>query len=567
MSGELLATLQVWKNPVFLRFWRSRLRLRKAIFWYLITLIITSFAVSIVYIVRTNGFTSPETAARGLWLPLLIIQGLILMVKGTGSVSAGLIQDRIDETLDYQRLTPVTPIRSLVGYLFGLPVLEYVMFALTLPHLAFIAVVGRIPSVTLLSVYLAFFVCVMLYHTTAMAAGMVMRRWFLGYIVGILLVMFVNVILPIFISQLGLKFFQFLSVWPVIGDHVLPLTLTGTAIARVYSQNPYFQMASDVPFFLWSLSPLVFTLLLQGILLATFGTMALRRWKSSTRHSLSKPYALGFLGAYVIVLLGNVWPIITRRSMPFALFGETNFDRLGEVITIALPLVYSLVTWALCFVLFAIAIPSRHSYVRGIRRALKHGKSAARPWDDDAGSLAFIAVVAAVALAGFGVLFREISASGFLEGFQGATFWRLPLALGLVIVYSGLVVQVLGLKPTVLVILLVGFLPILVATVITASQQNLGYTQAIIAALSPLALVVASGVLPGSQFVQNEINREVAVALTGANAGLVFIVLQIAFLLLRWHQQSREDYAACRSIGVANAGSAPVPETPSESPA
>ncbi|HLF09636.1 MAG TPA: hypothetical protein VJA26_00345, partial [Gammaproteobacteria bacterium] len=185
MSAELLATFQIWRNPAFLRFWRSRLRLRKAIFWYLLTLIITTFVVSIIYIGRTNAFTPPQNAARGLWIPLLIIQGLILMVKGTGSVSAGLIQDKIDETLDYQRLTPVTPIRNLVGYLFGLPVLEYVMFALTLPHLIFIVVVGRIPFGTLLSVYLAFFVCAILYHTTAIAAGMVMRRWFLGYIVGI----------------------------------------------------------------------------------------------------------------------------------------------------------------------------------------------------------------------------------------------------------------------------------------------------------------------------------------------------------------------------------------------
>ena len=32
MTAELLATLKIWDNPAFLRFWRSRLRLRKAIF-------------------------------------------------------------------------------------------------------------------------------------------------------------------------------------------------------------------------------------------------------------------------------------------------------------------------------------------------------------------------------------------------------------------------------------------------------------------------------------------------------------------------------------------------------
>src|SRR5690606_12803963 len=144
----------------------------------------------------------PETAARSIWIPLLVIQGLILMIKGTGSVSAGLIQDKIDQTLDYQRLTPVSPLRNLVGYLFGLPALEYALFALTLPHLAFVVVVGQIPVATVLSVYCSFFVCVILYHMTGIAAGMVMRRWILGYVLSIVLVLVVNMILPSLVSQL-----------------------------------------------------------------------------------------------------------------------------------------------------------------------------------------------------------------------------------------------------------------------------------------------------------------------------------------------------------------------------
>jgi hypothetical protein len=306
-----------------------------------------------------------------------------------------------------------------------------------------------------------------------------------------------------------------------------------------------------VPFYVWSLPPLAFTLLLQGVLVITFATMALRRWKSSTRHSVSKPYALGFLIAFIVVLLGNIWPIITRQSMPFALFGERDLERLGEILVVALPQVYALVTWVLCYVLFAMVVPSRHSYVRGVRRALKHGRSAAYPWDDDADGLAFIALVAAVVLAGYGVLFRELSVSGFYADFtDGATgLWRLPLALTLVVVYAGLVMQVFGLKPTVLVILLVGILPILIAVVMSAAAQGVGYPQAIIASLSPLALVVGSAMLPPvTAMVPPEAARELAVAMTGANTGLVFIVLQIAYLLVRWHRQKRSDYAASRAV-------------------
>jgi glucan phosphoethanolaminetransferase (alkaline phosphatase superfamily) len=280
--------------------------------------------------------------------------------------------------------------------------------------------------------------------------------------------------------------------------------------------------------------------------------MALRRWKSSTRHSLSKAYALGFLAAFIVVLLGNIWPIITRQFMPFAIFGETNLDRIGEPISIALPLVYAIVSWVLCYVLFAIVVPSRHDFVRGIRRALKHGRSTARPWEDDAGSLPFIAAATALVLAGFGVMFYEISASGFLDRFDGP-FWRLPVALGLVVFYTGLAVQVLELKPTVLLILLVGLLPILVAIVLSAAAQDVDYPQAVIASLSPLALLVGSGMIPVFEFAPaGAVDREMAVVVTAANTGLAFLVLQIAFLAVRWRKQKRADHAACRSLAADN---------------
>src|SRR5690606_7851850 len=324
-------------------------------------------------------------------------------------------------------LTPVSPLRNLVGYLFGLPALEYAMFALTLPHLAFVAVVGQIPAAALLSVYCSFFVCVILYHMTGIAAGMVMRRWIFGYMLSILLVLVVNVILPSFVSQLGLKFFQYLSVWPVIGQKVLPV-VTGASVLAA-GGNPFLSAFGDVPFYAWTLSPFVFTLLLQGSLIMTFGVIAVRRWKSSTKHSLSKPYAIVFLSAFIVVLIGNVWPIVTRDYMPFPLFGVQNLDDLGEVVAIGLPLVYAYIVWMMCLVLFAIIVPSHHDFVRGIRRAMKHGRPSARLWDDDSAALTVYALFTAVAVAGLAVLLREISAAGFLASFDGTppSTWRLPL--------------------------------------------------------------------------------------------------------------------------------------------
>jgi hypothetical protein len=539
-----------WRNPAFKRFFRSRLRARKAIFWYLVTLIITTFVVTLMYTLQTNGSTPPADAARSIWIPLLVLQGVILMVKGTGSVSAGLIQDRIDQTLDYQRLTPVSPLRNLVGYLFGLPVLEYAMFALTLPHLAFISVVGEIPPGTLASVYFSFFVCVVMYHMTGIAAGMVIRRWIFGYMLSILLVLFVNVILPGLVSQLGLRFFQYLSVWPVIGQKVLPLVTDSDVLSP--SGNPYLSVFGDVPFYRWALSPFVFTLLLQGALIVTFGLIALRRWKSSTKHSLSKPYALAFLIGFIVVLIGNVWPIVTRDYMPFPLFGQTNFDALGEVVAVGLPLVYAFVVWCLCIMLFAIIVPSHHSHVRGIRRAMKHGRMDVRPFDDDSASLAVYALFTVVAVGGLAVLLREIAISGFFESFGGVprSAWRLPLALALVVFYTTLLFQALGLRRSVLAVLLVWFLPILAAVVMSARSESFAVPHAVVHSLSPLAFVLMSG-LPAKDFAAPESLEDGASAITiAADTGLAAVTLQIAVLGLLWLRRSRASHALCRNTAA-----------------
>jgi|GEM_PF-1011787 len=557
--GAVTDALLPWRNPVFMRYVRSRLRLRKAIFWYLVTLIAATFVVSLMYTLQTNSGTPAEAAARSIWIPLLVMQGIILMIKGAGSVSAGLIQDRIDQTLDYQRLTPVSPLRNLVGYLCGLPVLEYAMFALTLPHLAFVAVVGRIPPDVLLSVYCSFFVCVVMYHMTGIAAGMVIRRWIFGYMLSILLVLFVNVMLPAFVSQLGLRFFQYLSVWPVIAQKVVPV-VTGSAVVP-QTGNPFLAVFGDVPFYRWSMSPFVFTLLLQGALILTFGTIAVRRWKSSTRHSLSKPFALAFLLGFLVVLIGNVWPIVTRAYMPFPLFGQWSLDELGEVVAISLPLVYAYVVWFLCIVLLAIVVPTHHHVVRGLRRAIKHGRPAPRLWEDDSASLLVYALFTVAAVAGLLVLLREIAASGyFVESFgrSPATVWRLPLALTLVVIYTALLFQALGPRKAMLVVLLVWCLPILASVVLSAQTESFDGLHAVVHSLSPVAFLLMSGLPAAEVGTPEALEGAVSAVGIGANTGLVAVAAQIVVLWLLWSRRSRVSYALCRSPVSAAASLPPA---------
>ena len=549
MIAEFLSGFAIWRNPVFRRYCRSRLRLKGAIIWYLLAIIIPTFSVALSYILMTNSGIPAESAARRLWISLIVLQGAILMVKGTGVVSAGIIQDKIDQTLDYQRLTPLTPARSLFGYLLGLPVLEYVMFALTLPHLFFIVIVGNIPVLTVLSVYFSFFVCVMLYHMTAIAMGIVMNRWVLGYLLSIFMVIVINLILPISVSQLGLKFMQFLSVWPVISQKVLPVVVP-SGLPLNPGGNPFFSMASDVPLYNWMLSPFVFTLLLQSALILTFYRMAFRRWQSATRHSLSKPYSIAFMGGFVVLVIGNVWPAITGQFLPFQIFGQTNLDDLTEVIAVALPGIYALVSWALAGTLMMIVTPSHHAIVSGIRRALKQGRNTPHMWEDESANMLFTSAFVVVVMAGFALLYGELMASGFFE-FRVNTelgLWRLPLALMLVLVYTLMLLQVMELKPTVLIILLVWFVPILVSAVLSAWMREAALIQAVIAAISPIALILMAGAVPliDNVPVNPSDTDQFTYVLQGCTAGLLFVSAQIAYLAFRWRGHVQRFNAVTR---------------------
>ena len=580
MVNSLLDLVRIWDNPVFHRFRRSQLRLKRSIAWLLLTLIVTTFVVSLTYILETNGAGMPEDgAARNLWIPLLVIQGLIVLLKGTGQTASGLIQDKIDQTLDYQRLTPVSPLRNIVGYLFGLPLLEYAMFALTLPHLAFVVVKGNIPLGTVFSVYLVFFVCAIFYHMTAIAVGMVMKRWVLGYLLSIFSVAFLNLFLPSVAPQLGLKFLQYLSIFPVIGQKVVPqmavpqmgapgqfgppqqfgpqgpggpfgpqgpqgpqgqpgLFDPPAATQGQASEGSFIEFAEAVPFFDWTLSPFVFTLLLQIGLIVTFATMAVRRWQKENKHSLSKPYALGILAAFIVLVTGNLWPAITGQYLPFSLIGQTRLEAVDEFLALGLPLVYAVTIWLLCLFLYANVVPAHHSYVRGVRRAEKLGRRMARPWEDDSASIAFMSLFAVVALVGYWVLYSRMSAAGFYAFLDGTSYsaMRLPFTLALVLMYSLLLIQALERRGTVLVVLVLWLVPILVAVVSAAAIEDLTSVQTVIASISPLAVIGMAGTLPVETVAPGNTGSEFEVILTGYRTGIAFLLVQTAVLAFRWAQ-------------------------------
>jgi hypothetical protein len=243
------------------------------------------------------------------------------------------------------------------------------------------------------------------------------------------------------------------------------------------------------------------------------------------------------LAAFVVLVIGNTWPIITGQDLPFTILGSNVLEERAEVIAIGLPLVYSLMVWLLCTFLYANTVPTHHDYVRGLRRAKKLGRKAARPWDDDSAHFAFMSLFTLIALAGFAVLFFEMQSAGFMRFLDGTDYasWRLPLAFGLGLLYTVLLLQVMGLRGTVLSVMLIWLLPVLVAIVVSAAMERLTLFQAVLASISPLATLVAAGLMPiGDAVARVSESPEFETVRSGFYAGLGFLAAQIVLLGWRW---------------------------------
>lgn len=137
---------ELWANPILKRYCRSRLRKKHLIPWSLIVFIVTLFIVFLLFTISQRvGSLSWTEGARVAVVPLVILQMFLLMFLGTGAVAAGIARESIDGMIDYQRLTPMTPLAKILGYLFGLPIREYVLTGITMPFVIYCAYCGGIP--------------------------------------------------------------------------------------------------------------------------------------------------------------------------------------------------------------------------------------------------------------------------------------------------------------------------------------------------------------------------------------------------------------------------------------
>ncbi|MDC0201403.1 hypothetical protein OAK04_03310 [Verrucomicrobia bacterium] len=299
---------QIWVNPIFLRYTRSRLRPAPLITWIILVLTV---ATSIFFLFYYSSLyrlkASPPAAAKDAFYPILFFQMVILLFMGTGSVAGGISRESADGMIDYQRLTPMTPLAKIVGYLFGLPVREYVLFAVTLPFTIFCINEGNIPLGVISEVYGILLTSAILYHLTGCVAGtIVKRRHFAGRVAQIMVIL-LYFVLPTF-SQLGFVFFEYLTMRPVIIEQFESVR------GPIFGGFPSPEKIGEVLLFEWKLNTVNFSLLIQCSLIVIFLSILYRKWRQPTNHLLGKNFSFVVHFWILTLITGNALPIIKDKT-------------------------------------------------------------------------------------------------------------------------------------------------------------------------------------------------------------------------------------------------------------
>ena len=488
----------IWSNPIFRRYCQSRLRPGGLAISLLLIVLVSGFVCALVSSIGVRNHQSTSDAARMGIIPLLLVQGLILFVFGTAQVAGGMTAERDEGVIDYQRLIPMTPLSKVLGYLFGLPIREYLLFFATLPFTAWSLWRGQVAWQIWLPLYAVVITSTLLYHFTGLVTGTVVRnrRW--AFLVSIGLVFCLYTVIPQ-MAKFGLVFFKYLTITPVF-EESLPGILPSSAASAVKIAQ---RLLPTVKFFGLDFSEAVFTAFSQGGLILTFIIMLCRKWRRAESHLLGKIWATGFFIWVQFLLLGNALPLIDLGTLfpSRAFFGMVRLtsDWAPEPMeAVAMSGIYGLVTLLLVFVLGGIITPSGENQLRGWRRARKQGASSLPRLADAATAFWWVLIMAVAGAAGWFIFTRALVESRWFPGHE------LPprtLAYFIAVMLAGGVgfqtlLEAKGGRVVGLMAILLGVVPIMSGVVLGTISNRLAPLASWLIGMSPVSLpLYAAGTL------------------------------------------------------------------------
>ncbi|RYD46768.1 MAG: hypothetical protein EOP85_06785 [Verrucomicrobiaceae bacterium] len=545
----------IWGNPIFRRYCQSRLRPQGLGVTLLITLLIAGF---IFFMTRTwsmsQNLLSPREAELATILPLFIFQALILFVMGTALVSGGMTAEKDEGVIDYQRLIPMSPLAKVLGYLFGLPIREYVMFLATLPFTIRAMWVGQVPMSAWLPLYAILITSTLTYHLTGLLTGTAIknRRW--SFLVSIAIVTCLYTVIP-FMAKFGLVFFKYLTIRPVL-DENLPKILPHTAGAALETLQ---RIAPEVKFFDLNFPEWAFTLFCQSGLIITFLIMLCRRWQRQESLLLGKVWATGFFAWIQILLLGNALPLIDPGNLfpsrGFARFnpGSDWAPQAGEAV--ALSGIYGAVTLLILAVMIMMITPDSDIQIRGWRRARKEGRNSLPGLSDAATAFPWVVAMSMAAAGGWYIFTHALVESRW---FPGHVVPLGVLGIFMLVMFSHAVafhslLEAKGKRTLGLAVIFIGAVPLMIGAVLCANQRLVPAASWLFG-ISPVSAPVYAAAV---QLSLNELPANLAKAVPRA----FYFWQVVSFLTALWLA------AGLRAERKAIAGSADRPPGEQEDPA
>jgi hypothetical protein len=439
-------------NPIFIKHVRSRLRPQP----------LAAAAVVVIVLcicIAWAGYQLDSFANGRAFEWLVVLQGIIVIILGGSQLSAAVGGSRASGILDFHRVSPLTPTELTLGFFFGGPIREYVLFVCTLPFAALFLAFG-VPSVHgFVQIMILLLAIAWLFHGLALISSLIKKghrsaRGAVGIVVVFVLLFFNTIRMGRLVPSVALF------------DEDARLTLFGYPL------------------------PWLAVVLIYIASVLYFSFLAARRKMASERiHPLSKIQAIAALSVLAVLLLGGIWQ-------------QENELVLKTIV------LYLLVVTAILALL--IVTPDRAEYAKGLWRAKKHGRPNLPWWNDLSLNRVFLVIACSIVLVAATAAWHAPGGATSPD-FADTTYpGNLPLAIAigvLVVAYFGLAHQYFllnfggrGKTYFALFLFLAWLLPLVSGTILAMSSGsgNVDARSQVVYSLSPIpgiGMVAA----PGSQ--------------------------------------------------------------------
>ena len=434
-------------NPILIKHLRSRLRRQPLFSAIVVTLVL---CVCIAW----AGYELDSFTTGGAFGAFFALQAVILAIMGSTQIGTSVSTARASGILDFHRVSPLSSTELVLGFFFGAPVREYLLFACTLPFVVLCLALGAPDFRELVQLMIVLIATSWVLQGFSLLNALVLKKQ-VGSRGVVGLVIFLGLFSGSFISG-------FSQVVKIV-DREPRLSLFGVSL------------------------PWLAVVLLEEALILFFVFLASRRKMESERlHPFSKPQAVAAMATLGVLLVGTVWDL-------------NDFEAIAIFVLYILAIVGILLT--------LMVTPTQAEYYKGLYRAVKQGRSRLSFWDDLSPNRPFLVVVCAMVLATATIAWRRLGdpANGSTSLMRNA----FPLAIAnsvVVVAYFGLAHQFFQLRfgkrgsnYLALFVFLIWGVPMVVGTIsLFANFMNSGPSQ-IIYALSPVAgLGLATGVGEGA---------------------------------------------------------------------